>query len=270
MPKPFAGLFEHGLRAHESLRVFVPQVTVQFEPPARLNNGPLFLYNGLKIGRYSALRTGIVRNVESIGRYTSIGPGVVLGEAEHPIDWLSTSAVQYSAEQFGFYPPEEDAVGRIRPWEAEKAANRPVVIGNDVWIGANAIIRAGVSVGDGAIIGAGSFVNRNVEPYSIVGGVPAHVIGSRFDESTVQSLVDLNWWEFDVSALAGIAFDQVDSAIEEIRSREATGTAVRVPLTYSAVDLCSDGYLTLRVNPLNERLATERREKFHKAGQPTR
>jgi acetyltransferase-like isoleucine patch superfamily enzyme len=71
------------------------------------------------------------------------------------------------------------------------------IIGNDVWIGANAIILAGVKVGDGAIIGANSFVNNDVQPYSIVAGTPARHVRYRFDKTTITRLLKSKWWEWD-------------------------------------------------------------------------
>lgn len=70
------------------------------------------------------------------------------------------------------------------------------VIGNDVWIGYNAIIMPGVNVGDGAIIASGSVVTKDVEAYSVVGGNPAKLIRKRFDDETIAKLVKLAWWDW--------------------------------------------------------------------------
>ncbi len=71
-----------------------------------------------------------------------------------------------------------------------------VEIGNDVWIGEAAYIKAGVKVGTGAIIGAHAVVTHDVEPYSVVAGVPAKEIRKRFDEDTIQKLLRLSWWDW--------------------------------------------------------------------------
>ena len=73
---------------------------------------------------------------------------------------------------------------------------KPVKIGNDVWIGYEAVILSGVHIGDGAIIGARAVVTRDVEPYTIMGGVPARPIRKRYDEETIQRLLALRWWDF--------------------------------------------------------------------------
>ena len=72
------------------------------------------------------------------------------------------------------------------------------IVGNDVWIGYNATIMAGVKIGDGAIIGANSTVTKDVEPYAIVGGNPAKLIRKRFSEDEIETLLKLKWWEKDI------------------------------------------------------------------------
>ena len=71
------------------------------------------------------------------------------------------------------------------------------VIGNDVWIGYEAVILSGVTVGDGAVIGARAVVTKDVPPYTVVGGVPAKEIKKRFDEKTVEALLNLRWWDWE-------------------------------------------------------------------------
>ena len=77
-----------------------------------------------------------------------------------------------------------------------------IEIGNDVWIGYEAVIMPGVIIGDGAIIGSKSVVTKNIPPYSIVGGNPAQVIRKRFDEKTIQDLLDIQWWNWDIEKIS--------------------------------------------------------------------
>ena len=72
-----------------------------------------------------------------------------------------------------------------------------IVIGNDVWIGYEAVILSGVIIGDGAIIGTRALVTKDVPPYTIVGGVPAKPIRKRFDEETIQKLEEIRWWNWE-------------------------------------------------------------------------
>jgi virginiamycin A acetyltransferase len=76
-----------------------------------------------------------------------------------------------------------------------------VIVGNDVWIGYNATIMAGVKVGDGAIIAANSTVVKDVEPYSIVGGNPARGIKRRFSDETITKLLEIKWWDWDIERI---------------------------------------------------------------------
>ena len=76
-----------------------------------------------------------------------------------------------------------------------------IVIGNDVWIGYDAIIMAGVTIGDGAIIGTRAVVTKDVEPYSIVGGVPANEIRKRFSTDIIARLQELQWWNWDADII---------------------------------------------------------------------
>lgn len=113
-----------------------------------------------------------------IGKYCQIGAYVAIHATNHPINYPSTY-INY----------------RLLNGELSKNKTcEPVIIGNDVWIGHGAIILAGVNVGDGAIIGAGAVVTRDVEPYSIVAGNPARIIRKRFSERIINELLDFKWW----------------------------------------------------------------------------
>lgn len=79
---------------------------------------------------------------------------------------------------------------------------KDTVIGNDVWIGYDATIMPGITIGDGAIIGSRSVVTKDVAPYEIVGGNPAQVIRSRFDEETIAFLLDLKWWDWSIEKIS--------------------------------------------------------------------
>ena len=78
-----------------------------------------------------------------------------------------------------------------------------ILIGNDVWIGYEAVILSGVAIGDGAIVAARSVVTKDVPPYTIVGGVPAKPIRRRFDQETIDALLELRWWDWPLERLSG-------------------------------------------------------------------
>ena len=76
-----------------------------------------------------------------------------------------------------------------------------MTIGNDVWIGQSTIILSGVTIGDGAIIGANSLVTKDVKPYAVVGGNPAKLIKYRFDEDTIDKLLKIKWWDWSIDKI---------------------------------------------------------------------
>jgi len=119
-----------------------------------------------------------------VGSFTSIANNVVIGGAQHPMDWVSMSPVFYEGKDSVKTKFSE----HIRP-DALKTK-----VGNDVWIGQGALIKAGVSIGDGAVVGMGSVVTKNVAPYCIVAGNPARLIKKRFDEDIIDNLLQLKWW----------------------------------------------------------------------------
>ena len=124
-----------------------------------------------------------------IGKYCSIACGAkfLLNSANHTLRSLSTYPFPIFYEAWGTPVSEVSSA-----WD-----NRgDIVIGNDVWIGYEAVILSGVHIGDVAIIGARAVVTRDVEPYTIMGGVPARPIRKRYDEETIQRLLALRWWDF--------------------------------------------------------------------------
>ena len=120
-----------------------------------------------------------------IGSYCSIANNVVIGGAMHPASWVSTSPV--------FYKGRDSIAKKFS--EFERPHDKITTIGHDVWIGQYCLIKQGVSVGTGSIIGMGSIVTKNVPPFEIWAGNPARLIRKRFDEDTIQKLLETKWWE---------------------------------------------------------------------------
>jgi len=132
-----------------------------------------------------------------IGKFVQIAHGVrfITNSANHKMKAFST----YPFMNFMMTnkTTSEDIVKMFE--ESQNAGD--TVVGNDVWIGIDATIMPNVKIGDGAIIGAKSVVTKNVEPYTIVAGNPAKVIKRRFDDDTVEKLLKIKWWEWDIKTI---------------------------------------------------------------------
>ena len=129
-----------------------------------------------------------------IGKFCSIACGAkfIFTSANHTLKSLSTYPFPLFWEEYGF--AQKDVV---QAWDNKG----DIIIGNDVWIGYEAIIMSGVHIGNGAIIGTRAVVTKDVEPYTIVGGVPAHFIKKRFDDETIKKLQAICWWDWDKEKL---------------------------------------------------------------------
>lgn len=159
---------------------------------------PFFMIKGSKVSVYSdikarvLLRNTLVKpyvhigpysiiNNATIGEYSSIAPHVQIGGMEHPY-WEVSSSTYLS----------------------DRAKRQHTDIGHDVWIGAAAIIKAGIKIGNGAVVGANSFVNKNVPPYAIVIGSPAKVYKYRFDTEMIAEIEASHYWEKNPVKARGI------------------------------------------------------------------
>lgn len=130
------------------------------------------------IGRYSKVTHA------DIGAYCSIAWDVTINAVAHDYKLLSTHS-------FSKRPDLCDSV------DSDTRIYRKVIIGNDVWVGAHSIIMPGVKIGDGAVIGAGAIVTKDVYPYEIVVGNPAKHLRWRFDKDVIEGMKDVKWWEWE-------------------------------------------------------------------------
>ena len=124
-----------------------------------------------------------------IGKFCSIACGAkfLFNSANHTLNSLSNYTFPIFFEEWNL-----DKRDVTSAWDNKG----DIVIGNDVWIGYEAVIMSGVTIGDGAIIGTRAVVTKDVPPYTIVGGVPARQIRKRFSEDTISSLLDIRWWDW--------------------------------------------------------------------------
>lgn len=169
---------------------------------------------GYDIGRYSWGHVTVSNRTPGsslrIGQFScfAYGTNIVLG-GEHQMDFVSTY-------RFPAYPPFSESFGHLK--DSTVSTRGAVVIGNDVWTGHQTLILSGVTIGDGAVVGAGSVVRQNVPPYAIVAGNPARVAGFRFSPEQIEALLRIQWWNWDewkiMDAMELLMSDSIDRFIE--------------------------------------------------------
>lgn len=176
----------------ESIRQ-ISQV-LRAESPSRIAKANVI--GDCSVGAFTYLGPAAEVRRATIGRFCSIAANVAIGPAEHPLNWLTSHPVAFDGVRY-FDASEE--------WGCFKDSRRRfhgnsarTTVGNDVWIGRNAILKQGITVGDGAVIAGGAFVHRDVPPYSIVGGVPARVLRYRFPDETIVRLLRIKWWNWKI------------------------------------------------------------------------
>lgn len=156
---------------------------------------PHLIVDPVEIGEYSYISEwSHISQLTKIGRYCSIGNLCTIGAQQHPLDRLTTYPIGDNAPQ-------------------------PTVIGNDVWIGSSVVVMAGLTVGDGAVLGAGSVVTKDVQPYAIVAGNPARVLRYRFSPADIADLLCSKWWDLPIEEVAKLPFNDVPACLAQLRGR---------------------------------------------------
>lgn len=149
-------------------------------------NRDVIIMNNCSVDKYSYINFGSKIGYAQIGKFCSIGNNCEIGMHSHPINYISTSPRVYGKKNI------------LNITSKYNEFKDPTIIGNDVWIGSSAIIMQGVNIGNGAIIGAGAVVTKDVLPYEIVGGVPAKHIRFRFSKDIIAFLENLCWWNLNI------------------------------------------------------------------------
>lgn len=139
----------------------------------------ILIYENAVLGNYNYLSPYTLINNCRIGNYCSVGPGCKLGLGEHDLNAIST------------FPKLNNGHGKMELFNMDA----PAVIGHDVWLGANVVVKQGVHISTGAVIGAGAVVTKDVPPYAIAVGVPAKIMKYRFDEEKIQRILSSRWFE---------------------------------------------------------------------------
>ncbi len=181
----------------------------KIHPKARMGNGAQIVDSC--IDRYTYVYESTVIRTE-MGAFCSVAAGTIVGGASHPTQHISTSPLftngrnvfnkNFSNNKAVFY--------------------KTTKIGNDVWIGSRCLLKGGVAIGDGAIIGMGSIVTKDIPPYEIWAGNPAKFIRKRFDDETIEKLQKLQWWNWDEDKLRkyGNFFDDPQKLFEQLEAEK--------------------------------------------------
>jgi len=152
----------------------------------------------------------------TIGRFCSIADGVRFVFGEHDPGRVST--FPFKAVCFGREP------------HADSGSKGNIVIGNDVWIGVNAVILSGVQIGHGAVVAAGAVVTRSVPPYALAGGVPARVIRYRLRADQIAALLDIRWWDWPLEKIRqnlDLFYGDADEFIRRHQAAAPVGAATQ-------------------------------------------
>ena len=160
------------------------------------------------VGKYTYISDHTLISSSNIGSYCSIGSFCQIGCATHSMGYVSTSPIFNSGHN---------------PWgkhilNIDFEPYLKTSIGNDVWIGTHVLIKSGVNIANGAVIGMGSVVTKNVGPYEIWAGNPARLIKKRFDEDTIDGLMRIKWWDWTTEKIQqyGLLFDKPQMLIHQI------------------------------------------------------
>ena len=163
----------------------------------------------VKLGRYSYIGGNTHITDANVGSFCSIGGNCGIGGGMHPMGFVSTSPAFLQGRNI-----LKKHFAKL-PFDSSKT----VEIGHDVWIGEGVYIMSGVKIGTGAVIGAHSVVTKDVAPYAVAVGVPAKEIRKRFDDDTIQRLLELRWWDWPNGKLEnfGETFSDPERFFEKIK-----------------------------------------------------
>ena len=197
--------------------------------------------HSLELGAFSYQVSGYCCAAR-IGRYCSFGEQVQIGRQNHPMTWASTSPLLYLngaalPVEGSFAGQEEHAAYRFNN-SGPPTRVQVTTIGNDVWIGHGAMVKAGVTIGDGAVVAAHAVVTRDVPPYAVVAGNPAQIKKFRLPPGQIGSMLQLRWWRYAPWQLQHLDAAQVQGFLRGVQQMVREKVPFFEP---SVIDLREDG-----------------------------
>lgn len=209
MLKYFIGFLKNLLKRNVSKLAIIDNVSM-VHTTARIYRF-VKIYNS-KVGRYSYIGPGTELVNVAMGNFCSVARSCSIGLATHTLDYISTSPIFTESKNATSYKwINKDVVDQKK---------NSVKIGSDVWIGNKATVLSNITIGNGAIIGAGSIVTRDVPDYAIVAGVPAKIIRYRFKQEIIEKLLEIRWWDFpDEYLKKNVAFFQTSDITLEMMKK---------------------------------------------------
>ena len=163
--------------------------------------------DGLYMEKYSSYVSD-----SQISAFCHIGPRTSVGGFEHPTDNMSQSSF-FWGQNTKLFPK---SLSVLSGPSTHRPVERRTTLEPDVWVGSNCVIKSGLKVALGSVLGAGSVLTKNTEPYGIYVGNPAKFLRFRFVEETISKLVESKWWDLPLSVLSKIDFGQIQSAIQSV------------------------------------------------------
>ena len=175
--------------------------------------------NRIFIGAYSSIRSnGYMRGNIFMGRHSGIGYRCTIGAGMHNFSGVSINPDTIMARESNYTEQERIALGIPKDRVSSKEMNsQPVIIGNDVYLGDGVIVMPGVTIGHGSVIAANAVITKDVEPYTIVGGVAAKKIRDRFPDNIKQDLLNTQWWNVKLEILKTLPVDNVFNFISAFK-----------------------------------------------------
>jgi acetyltransferase-like isoleucine patch superfamily enzyme len=207
------GLDDHNIRCNDTTHL----AGILFEKGS-MNWSPSFqdTPNRIFIGAYSSIRSGgYMRSNVFIGRHSGFGYRCTIAGGMHNFSGVSINPDTIMARESNYTDAELKRLNIPKNRTSIEGMNTPVIIGNDVYLGDGIVVMPGVTIGDGAVVAANAVVTKDVEPYTIVGGIPAKKIRDRFPDDVKQALLKTHWWDAKLEVLKTLPVDNVFKFIDE-------------------------------------------------------